>query len=84
MPAIAAPCRGFPTDFPVVGSAVERRAASERRGFPTDFPVVGCDRRRWHDAIEPWLPYRFPCGRLSRCSLVSSYAAVASLPISLW
>ena len=34
------------------------------RGFPTDFPVVGSTART--DAVidAPWLPYRFPCGRL--------------------
>ena len=36
------------------------------RGFPTDFPVVGCEPAfdREASSASPWLPYRFPCGRL--------------------
>ena len=33
--------RGFPTDFPVVGSKLFADKLEGRRGFPTDFPVVG-------------------------------------------
>ncbi len=33
--------RGFPTDFPVVGSVLPLGGARCCRGFPTDFPVVG-------------------------------------------
>ena len=56
-------CRGFPTDFPVVGYSIElddRR--SDGRGFPTDFPVVGSCRSGIVDEpcavaslpISPW------------------------------
>ena len=34
-------CRGFPTDFPVVGSGGGLLGVKLGRGFPTDFPVVG-------------------------------------------
>ena len=55
--------RGFPTDFPVVGS-MRRDVMPMRRGFPTDFPVVGCRDRHRQPSRTPWLPYRFPRGRL--------------------
>ena len=57
--------RGFPTDFPVVGYYVVSGTTSRGRGFPTDFPVVGSAGRQDRDDVRsPWLPYRFPRGRL--------------------
>ena len=74
--------RGFPTDFPVVGCrlGMEHRAS---RGFPTDFPVVGSGTRP-SLTLAPWLPYRFPRGRLRSACWRGSMRAVASLPISPW
>ena len=39
--AINKSCRGFPTDFPVVGFDDCAIAHLLSRGFPTDFPMVG-------------------------------------------
>uniref|UniRef100_UPI00138A05D0 hypothetical protein n=1 Tax=Gluconacetobacter diazotrophicus TaxID=33996 RepID=UPI00138A05D0 len=33
--------RGFPTDLPMVGSAMLVRVNVRSRGFPTDLPMVG-------------------------------------------
>ena len=48
--------RGFPTDFPVVGSTLAITACSTRRGFPTDFPVVGWVRGKVLECghFRPW------------------------------
>ena len=32
--------RGFPTDFPMVESKMEKQTSPLCRGFPTDFPMV--------------------------------------------
>ena len=77
-------CRGFPTDFPVVGCDHGGDLRLQGRGFPTDFPVVGSRLfvgSRWRGR---GFPTDFPVvGYLPRFDNGLGLA-VASLPISPW
>ena len=68
--ALRAPGRGFPTDFPVVGSSADRPPLM-LPWLPYRFPRGRLARARQRRAA-PWLPYRFPRGRLCGSSCGSS------------